>query len=102
MIFNTKKSSVERIFADFGYVFLTILSNEQCWCGFHTFFSTSKSNFIRLCRNRLFLLPLTLQLKNIACEGRIIMEEKIINDYWVMQPIKSVGKTEKNNVFKTN
>ena len=37
--------SGERILADFEYVFLTILSNEQCWCGLSTFFSTSKSNF---------------------------------------------------------
>ena len=38
MIFNSKKGSDERIYADFGYVFQTIQSNERCWCGLYTFF----------------------------------------------------------------
>ena len=33
MIFNSKKKFYHRIFTDFGYVILTILSNEWCWCG---------------------------------------------------------------------
>ena len=51
-IFHSKKCSYHRIFVDFGYVILTILSNERCWCGLYTFFSTSKSNFTRLLQNR--------------------------------------------------
>ena len=51
-ILNSKKSSCNRIFADFGYVILTILSNERCWCGLYTFFFTSKSNFTCQLQNR--------------------------------------------------
>ena len=34
-ILNSKKKFLQ---SDFGYVILTILSNERCWCGFNTFF----------------------------------------------------------------
>ena len=48
MIFNPKKSSYYWIFADFGYVILTILSNERCWLWLVYFFSASKLNFTRI------------------------------------------------------
>ena len=38
-IFISKKSSYYQIFADFGNIILTILSNERCWCSLYNFFS---------------------------------------------------------------
>ena len=73
-IFNSKKSFYHRIFADFGYVILTILSNERCWCGLSTFFSTLGQFFdyfypstkkVRLKLNLLKIITIKIVLKSI-------------------------------------